>query len=59
MMSEFANAEVYLEGGNATSRDIFMKLFDRIKLWDLKDQYFREYYRSGNIYLYRLDYFIN
>jgi len=55
MMSEFANNEVYLEGGNATSRDFFMKLFDRIKLWDLKDQYFREYYRSGNIFLYRLD----
>jgi hypothetical protein len=55
MMSEFANAEVYLEGGNSTSRDFFMKLFDRIKLWDLKDQYFREYYRSGNIFLYRLD----
>jgi hypothetical protein len=55
MMSEFANAEVYLEGGNATSRDFFMKLFDRVKLWDLKDQYFREYYRSGNIFLYRLD----
>ena len=54
-MSEFANAEVYLEGGNATSREFFMKLFDRIKLWDLKDQYFREYYRSGNIFLYRLD----
>ena len=32
MMSEFANAEVYLEGGNATSREFFMKLFDRIKL---------------------------
>tara|TARA_A100000171_G_scaffold30405_1_gene28614 strand:+ start:7888 stop:9846 length:1959 start_codon:yes stop_codon:yes gene_type:complete len=55
MMSEFANAEVYLEGGNATSRNFFMKLFDRIKLWDLKDQYFREYYRSGNVFLYRLD----
>ena len=55
MMSEFANAEVYLEGGNATSRDFFLKLFDKIKLWDLKDQYFREYYRSGNIFLYRID----
>jgi hypothetical protein len=55
MMSEFANAEVYLEGGNSTSRNFFNKLFDRIKLWDLKDQYFREYYRSGNIFLYRLD----
>ena len=55
MMSEFANAELYLEGGNATSRKFFEKLFDRIKIWDLKDQYFREYYRSGNIFLYRID----
>ena len=23
--------------------------------WNLKDQYFREYYRSGNIFLYRVD----
>ena len=55
MMSEFANAEIYLEGGNATSRNFFQKLLDRIKIWDLKDQYFREYYRSGNIFLYRVD----
>lgn len=55
MMSEFANAEIYLEGGNAKSRSFFEKLFKRIKLWDLKDQYFREYYRSGNIFMYRID----
>ena len=57
MMSEFANTDVYLEGGTAKSRDFFEKLFDRIKLWDLKDQYFREYYRSGNIFLYRIGIF--
>ena len=55
MMSEFANSELYLEGGNSNSRDFFNKLFDRIQIWDLKDQYFREYYRSGNIFLYRID----
>lgn len=55
MMSEFANTDIYLEGGNANSRKFFNQLFDRIKLWDLKDQYFREYYRSGNIFLYRID----
>jgi len=55
MMSEFANSELYLEGGNSTSRKFFEKLLDRIKIWDLKDQYFREYYRSGNIFLYRVD----
>ena len=55
MMSEFANSELYLEGGTAKSREFFEKLFDRIKIWNLKDQYFREYYRSGNIFLYRID----
>jgi hypothetical protein len=55
MMSELANTEIYLEGGTSKSREFFTKLFDRIKLWNLKDQYFREYYRSGNIFLYRID----
>jgi hypothetical protein len=55
VMAEFANSEIYLEGGNKTSRDFFYRWFNKIRLWDLKDQYFREYYRSGNIFLYRLD----
>ena len=54
-MAEFANAEVYLEQGNKSSRDFFYRWFNKIRLWDLKDQYFREYYRSGNIFLYRID----
>lgn len=55
VMAEFANSEIYLEGGNKTSRDFFYRWFNKIRLWDLKDQYFREYYRSGNIFLYRVD----
>ncbi len=55
IMSEFANTEVYLEGGSKKSRDFFYEWFKKIKLWGLKDQYFREYYRSGNIFLYRVD----
>lgn len=55
MMSEFANGDIYLEDGNATSRKFFEKLFKRLNLWKLKDQYFREYYKSGNVFLYRID----
>jgi hypothetical protein len=55
VMSEFANANIYLEGGTQKSRDFITKWFDKINLWNLKDQYFREYYRSGNIFLYRVD----
>lgn len=53
--TEFANTDVYLEGGTERSREFFSKWFNKIKLWKLKDQYFREYYRSGNIFLYRID----
>jgi hypothetical protein len=55
VMSEFANSDIYLEGGSQNSRDFIYKWFERINLWNLKDQYFREYYRSGNIFMYRVD----
>jgi len=55
VMSEFANSNIYLEGGTKNSRDFVYKWFERINLWNLKDQYFREYYRSGNIFMYRVD----
>lgn len=55
VMSEFANGDIYLEGGNNASRDFFYKWFSKIRLWDLKDQFFREYYRSGNVFMYRVD----
>jgi hypothetical protein len=55
IMSEFANTELYLEGGSQKSRDFFNEWFKKIKLWHLKDQFFREFYRSGNIFFYRVD----
>ena len=53
--TEFANTDIYLEGGTERSREFFGKWFKKIKLWKMKDQYFREYYRSGNIFYYRID----
>src|SRR6056300_320357 len=55
IMAELANSPIYLEGGNEASRNFITKWFSKINLWSLKDQYFREYYRSGNIFIYRLD----
>ena len=55
IMSEFANTDLFLEGGTSKSRKFFNEWFKKINLHNLKDQYFREYYRSGNIFLYRLD----
>jgi len=55
VMSEFANSDIILEGGNQKGRDFCLKWFDKIGLWKVRDQYFREYYRSGNIFMYRVD----
>jgi len=55
LLSEFADSEIYLEGGNAKSRAFVEAWFRRIKIHDLKAQYFREYYRSGNVFFYKLE----
>ena len=55
IMAELANSPIYVDEGNEASRKFIKKWFTKINLWALKDQYFREYYRSGNIFLYRID----
>jgi len=55
MMADFANSTVYLEGGSVKSRQFIEAWFKKIKIWRLKDQFFREFYRSGNVFLYTID----
>jgi len=55
IMSEFANTDMHLEGGTEKSRNFIDKWMQKVKIWSIKDQYFREYYRSGNVFMYRLD----
>ena len=55
IMAEFTNTDIYLEGGTRKSREFFHEWFKRVNIIALKDQYFREYYRSGNVFLYRID----
>lgn len=55
MMADFANSNVYLEGGSVKSREFIQAWFKKIKIWRLKDQFFREFYRSGNVFLYTID----
>lgn len=56
LMSEFSVGDIYLEGGNKKSRDFYNALFKKINIWNFQDQFFREYYRSGNVFIYRFDY---
>jgi hypothetical protein len=59
MMADFANSTMYLEGGNAKSRAFINAWLKKIKIWNLKDQFFREFYRSGNVFLYTIEGKIN
>jgi hypothetical protein len=59
MMADFANSTMYLEGGNVKSRSFINAWLKKIKIWNLKDQFFREFYRSGNVFLYTIEGKIN
>ena len=59
MMADFANSTLYLEGGSAKSRSFVNAWLKKIKIWNLKDQFFREFYRSGNVFLYTIEGKIN
>jgi len=55
LMTEFSTSNIYFQGGSQKSRDFFEALFRKINISDLQDKFFREYYRSGNVFIYRFD----
>ena len=55
LMTEFSVSDVYYQGGSKKSRTFFEALFKKLNIWNLMDKFFREYYRSGNVFLYRFD----
>ena len=55
LMTEFSDSPIYLTGGSQKSREFFEAYFKKINLASFQDQFFREYYRSGNVFIYRFD----
>jgi hypothetical protein len=55
LMTEFSTSNLYFTNGSQKSRDFFTALLKKINISDLQDKFFREYYRSGNVFLYRFD----
>jgi hypothetical protein len=53
IMTEFSNSPLHFKGGNKTSRDFFSNWYKKIGGGNFGDQFFREYFRSGNIFLYK------
>jgi hypothetical protein len=54
-MTEFSISNIYLRGGSQKVKDFFYSLFRKINLQQFLDEFFREYYRSGNVFIYRFD----
>jgi hypothetical protein len=59
LMTEFSCSPIYFTGGNAQSRKFFEAWSNRVNLWRLQDEFYREYYRSGNVFLYKLNAIFN
>jgi hypothetical protein len=55
LMTEFSCSNIYFKGGSQKSRDFFTAWLKKMNMFDLQDQFFREYYRSGNVFIYRFD----
>jgi len=55
LMTEFSISDIYLSGGTKKSRDFFSALFEKFDIEDLQDKFFREYFRSGNVFIHRFD----
>lgn len=55
LMTEFSCSDLVFKGGSEKSRSFFTNWWDKINGWDFQDKFYREYYRSGNVFIYRFD----
>jgi hypothetical protein len=54
-MTDFSVSKIYFRGGNAKSRKFFQDLNESVNMLGFQDKFFREYYRSGNSFIYRFE----
>lgn len=50
---EFSNQPIYVKSSNSSVKTFFEEWFKAINITKLAEQAFREYYRSGNVFLYK------
>lgn len=55
VMTEFSSNKIFFRGGTKKARDFCKKLFDSVQLLKLQDCFFREFYRSGNVCIYKYE----
>lgn len=52
VLSELSVAPIYFTGGNKKARQFFEAYFKKINLDSFQDKFFRELFRSGNIFIF-------
>jgi hypothetical protein len=55
IMTEFSVSPLVYKGGSKQSRNFFEAFWNKMNIWDFQDKFFREYYRSGNVFTLRYD----
>lgn len=55
LMTEFSSSSIFFKDGSKKSRDFFKGLFSKINITGLQDRFFREYYRSGNVFILKME----
>ena len=55
LMTEFSATRIYFTGGSKKSRNFLEALFRKVDMQSFLDRFFREYYRSGNVFVHRFD----
>jgi hypothetical protein len=55
ILADLCNTDIHLKGGNSQSNKFFGAWLNKIGQFKLKDQFFREAFRSSNIFFQRID----
>jgi hypothetical protein len=55
LMTDFSVSNVYWKGGNKKARDFFRAYYERLGGWSFMTKFFLEYYRSGNVIVYKFE----
>jgi hypothetical protein len=55
IQSEFSNSKLHFKSANKRSANFFRAWYEKINGWSLGERFFREWFRSGNVFLFRFD----
>jgi hypothetical protein len=55
LLQDFSVSRLHIKTPNKTVKTFFENWFQSINLYDLMSQFFLEYYRSGNVFLYKFN----